>query len=772
MKKWNRKKMIHYRKKIGTVLLAGCLGAALTAGSCSVPAYALESASSGDGEAETASKDETVYVLADAEGSVRKIIVSDWLQNEKGSQILRDRTDLQDVENVEGEETYTLEEDGTLLWNAQGKDIYYQGTADKELPVELSVSYELDGVPVSPTELAGKSGRVKIRFDYANHQYETVEINGKQEKIYVPFIMLTGLILDNNVFSNVEVSNGKLINDGDRTIVLGLAFPGLQEDLGLQKEKLSSQGSDFQEAAGAQETDDLAKDQINFPDYVEIACDAKDFSLGMTVTLAANEFFSDLAEEEKKDSDPLGTLSGSMEELTDAMGQLLDGSSKLYDGLSELLESSGELSDGVDELAAGAKVLNDGTKELDAGAASLQAGAAQLRDGLNTLASNNGALNGGARQVFETLLSTAAAQLSSAGLAVPALTIENYGDVLNGVIASLDESAVYETALATVTAAVEAKRPEIEGLVTAAVREEVTQQVTSAVQEQVTQQVTAAVREQVAEQVIQSVLHMDKAAYEALIAGSGEISGGDAPGISEEVQTMIEGAIEQQMQSEQVAGMIEAKIQEQMGTPDVLALIDDNVETQMHSEALQETIASTTEQQVRNAISENMASAEVQSQLAAASEGAKSVISLKASLDSYQTFYQGLLTYTAGVSSAAQGAGELKAGTDTLKNGTGELSAGAAQLSDGILALQSNVPALIDGVTQLRDGSMQLSDGLKEFNEQGIQKLTEAVNGDLESLMDRIQAMEEVSEHYKFFAGGAEDMEGQVKFLFRTEEIQ
>ena len=164
-------------------------------------------------------KDETVYVLASADGSVHKIIVSDWVQNALGSDLIDDVSALTNIENVKGNESYTLGGDNACVWDARGNDIYYQGEIDRELPVTVAVSYTLDGAPVSPEELAGRSGRVTIRFDYTNHQYELVDINGTQEKIYVPFAMLTGVVLDNDVFSNVSVSNGKIVNDGDRTIV-------------------------------------------------------------------------------------------------------------------------------------------------------------------------------------------------------------------------------------------------------------------------------------------------------------------------------------------------------------------------------------------------------------------------------------------------------------------------------------------------------------------------------------------------------------------------
>lgn len=683
-------------------------------------------------EAET-SKDETVYVLAGADGTVQKIIVSDWIKNAMAADSLEDKTELSDIENIKGDESFTLGGDNSCVWDAQGNDIYYQGNIEKELPVQMSVCYTLDGQAIAPEALAGQSGHVTIRFDYQNMQYEEVLLDGKTEKIYVPFTMLTGMLLDTEVFRNVTISNGKLINDGDRIAVVGIAFPGLQEDLAISKEKL------------------------DIPDYVEISADVENFEMGMTMTLATTELFGAI------DSDKLDLheLSDAMAELTDAMDQLMDGSSQLYDGLCTLLEKSGDLVSGINKLSEGAAQLKAGAESLDSGAAQLQAGAAQLSSGLNTLNANSSSLNGGARQVFSSLLSMANTQLSEAGLSVPALTIDNYASVLDGVIASLDDTAVYQAALEQVTATVNANRGMIEEKVTEAVQAqveaEVSAQVTAAVQETVTQ----AVHENEAQfraAVIQQALGMTVEEYKAAI---------EAGLVTQEQQDAVNAAVEAAMQAEIDARMQREEIQAQIN-----AVTQQTVGEQMQSDEIQALIASNTELQVQQAISEAMSSDAVQAQLSAAAEGAKSVIALKSSLDSYNAFYLGLITYTSGVSSAAAGANELKTGADALKAGTSELSAGAAELLQGIQTMKDSAPALVDGITQLRDGSMELSDGLKQFNEEGIQKLIEAVDGDLDGLSNRIRVTADVAKHYTSFSGISEDMDGDVKFIYKTDSIE
>lgn len=942
---------------------------AKTTGKASNAAESTAKEKSAGAEEAKAEKDETVYILAGADGSVQKIIVSDWLKNAAGDSTINDISELTDIENVRDDLHYTDETGDVKVWDAQGNDIYYQGNIDKELPVTLSVSYTLDGKNITPEELAGKSGKVKIRFDYTNNLYETVELDGVPTKMYIPFAMMTGMILDDEIFTNVEVTNGRLLNDGSRTVVAGLAFPGLQENLDIDAEKLE------------------------VPDYVEITADVKDFEMGMTATIASNDVFSEI---DLEDKDDLEDLRGSMDEMTDAMEQLMDGSNQLYDGICTLLEKSGELIEGIDKLASGAEELKNGVGTLDSGVSQVADGAAKLQEGLNTLSSKNAELNGGARQVFDTLLSTARTQLVAAGLDVPEMTVENYAEVLNNTIASLDEDAVYQQALTQVTNAVEEKRSYIESQVTdvvkgevaskvdAAVREQVTakveeaarEQVTAAVTEavrqqvtakvteaaepQVTEQVTAAVRaavmekveaagkeeitkqvtaavraeverqvneavkaevtrqvnaavkeqvakqveeaagakireevtaavySQVTEQVIKSATGMDAAAYEAAV-GAGKVdaqtqsavqaaiegqkaseavkariedevqkqlnaaveaqmsdgavqkqvdaqieaqmSGEAVKGqintateaqmssdevkaqidanvksvvdakveeqmatdavkaqitsnVEEQMQKIVPAKVEEQMATdeikatvqsntdEQMETIVPAKVEEQMATDEIKATIQSNIDAQMGSDALKETVAANTELQVQKAITENMAGEEVQSKLAAASEGAKSVIALKASLDNYNVFYLGLQAYTAGVAEAASGAGTLSAGIGELKNGSGKLYGGSTQLYDGILTMKKSAPALTDGITQLRDGALELSDGLTQFNEEGIQKLVDAVDGDLDGLFNRLRKISEVSKNYKSFAGIDDSMDGKVKFIYRTEAVE
>lgn len=660
----------------------------------------------------TTVKDESVYVLAQTDGSVRKIIVSDWLRNGTNAGTITDQSELTAVENVKGDETYT-ENGKARIWNADGGDIYYTGNIEKELPVDMEVTYTLDGKPVTSAELVGKSGHVTIRYSYTNKQFENVTIDGKSERIYVPFAMLTGMLVDSETFRNVEVTNGKILNDGDHTAVVGIAFPGLQENLALDS------------------------DTLDIPSAFTVSADVTDFHLTNTVTIAANGLFSQINPEKLDSMDGLST---SLDQLNDAMTQLMDGSSQLYDGLCTLLDKSNELIAGIDALAEGAEQLKAGSTSLENGAFTLSDGAKNLSYGLGQIARNSDTLNGGAEQVFSSLLAMADTQLAAAGLTLPPLTIDNYATVLDGVIASLDTDTITQTAEAAarekVTAAVEANRETVE------------EAVRKAVQEEVTAQVTSAVRENVLAQVL-SKMQMTAEQYEAGVA---------AGAIDTATQEKLNAALDAQMASETVTATISAKTEEQMNADTVKALI-----------------AAKTEEQMTALIEKNMASDEVRTQLNAALESAKSgvasIVALRDQLDSYNTFYVGLQQYTAGVDAAKSGADQLAAGADTLHTGTVELQSGMNALYDGILTMQSGAPALVDGVTKLRDGAMSLSDGLAELNEKGIQKLTDAVDGDLAALTERFRATVETAQSYTSFSGIADDMEGEVKFIYRTDAI-
>ena len=741
----------------------------------------------------TVAKEETVYIFTSADGSAEKTVVSDHIVNGAAADEIEDVTTLKDVYTLGGDVAFSEGKDGARVWKANGRDVSYQGTTDAEAPVKMKVTYRLNGDEITPEELAGKSGKVTVRFDFENTAYAIKKVNGSDRKVYIPYAAVTGLILDNEIFSGVAVKNGRAINDGSRTIVAGLALPGMQETLGL----------------------DVG--DIELPSYFEITAYASGFKLGMTVTLVTDRLFTEL---DGGLFDKTEGISDSLAQLTDAMGKLLDGAKQLSDGLVALYGKTGELADGVGKLASGASALNKGAAGLSDGASKLSGGAKQLSDGLGALASKNDELTGGALQVFNGLLNTASEQLSASGLDVPALTVGNYAKTLNGVIASLDETSVYDQALKAVTAGVEAKRGYIEEQVAAAVRAEVEKGVTAAVREQVAAGVTAAVRSNVEEKVaaavragveakvaaavredvrgkvIRSATGMEPSAYDAAVEAGAvdeavqaavssaveaqmatdEVKAAiakntDAQMATDEVKATIEKNTDAQMSSDEVKAAVENNTDARMETEDIKSTVKSNVDEQMKSEKIKNLIASNVEAQIEKAISETMAGEEVQSKLKAASEGAKKVISLKASLDGYNAFYLGLKAYTDGVAEAAKGAASLKSGSVSLADGAKKLASGASDLNKGAAALNDAMPALTEGVGKLNDGAAALSAGLSEFNSKGIQKLTSLLDKNVGGVVDALRAATEAAKETRGFVGIADSMDGTVKFIYRTAEI-
>lgn len=182
-----------------------------------------------------------------------------------------DTSELKDIKNVKGDETFETGSNNNVSWKSEGNDIYYQGTIDKELPVDVKVSYKLDGKSISPKDLKGKSGKVEIQFSYDNKSKQTVNVNGEDVEMYTPFTMVSAMMLSSDEYSNVSVENGKLISDGDKNIVVGVAFPGLANNLNLK---------------------DLDMD-IDIPETVTITADVKDATVGTSITMASAELMNE-----------------------------------------------------------------------------------------------------------------------------------------------------------------------------------------------------------------------------------------------------------------------------------------------------------------------------------------------------------------------------------------------------------------------------------------------------------------------------------------------
>lgn len=339
---------------LATILAAGIVGApyvtATSAGAADESADTDKSGSNANeikNKADSASmfKDETVYVFKKADGQNKNITVSDWLKNGDGDKTLSDVSNLNDIVNTEGNQAYTTGAKNKLTWAADGQDIYYQGSTTKKTPVDVKATYWLNGKKVTPDEISGKSGKVKIRYDYTNNSKVTE--NGYS--VYTPFVAMTAVILDNDNFKNVKVTNAKMVNDGDRTTVVGYALPGMSDSL------------------------DMKDADLDIPEYVEVTADATDFTLSSSATYVTSDLFDGV------DTDDMDTsqIGDKLNQMQDAMEQLMDGSNSLLDGLNKLAKGS-------DTLATGLKAAKTGTKQLSDGSNQVLDGLQQLRNGTST----------------------------------------------------------------------------------------------------------------------------------------------------------------------------------------------------------------------------------------------------------------------------------------------------------------------------------------------------------------------------------------------------
>ena len=343
-----------------------------------------------------ADKDESVYLISDANGNVNKTIVVDHLKNKDKKDTLEDASNLSDIENVKGKEKFTQSGD-KLTWQAGGKDIYYQGTATEEPPVTQKVTYYLDGKEILPEDLAGKSGKVKIRFDYTNTTSYTETVNGEKQTVSVPFAAITGLVLGDG-FENIEVTNGKAEVSDSSSVVLGYALPGLKNSLGIKDKDLDG--------------------DVNIPEYMEMTADVKNFSMpaAMTFVVNASDYVSTDGIDTSDLDDMINDLKDASTQLQDGSKTLAEGTDTLADGLSTLQSKLGTFASGVGTLQSGLKTYTDGVStlsgglntlgnstgalvsgadKLNSGAGQLASGSATLKDGLKAYTDGASTLNGG-----------------------------------------------------------------------------------------------------------------------------------------------------------------------------------------------------------------------------------------------------------------------------------------------------------------------------------------------------------------------------------------
>ncbi len=274
-------------------------------------------------------KDETVYSKMNTKGENYQTIVSTHIENNDELELINDISDLLNIENTNGEEEFTQERN-SLVWKADKKDIYYQGESQKDLPIECNIKYELEGKEISAEEIAGKTGSIKITLQYYNKDEHIVTINGQSQKMYTPFVVIAGTVLKNDKNQNIQISNGKIINDGSKSFALGMVSPGLQESLNINT------------------TD------IQIPNNIELTMDATDFELGNIVTFVTPKVLEDT---DLTFLDKLDEISHKVNTLEQASKQIQEGSTTLEEGTNQLASGAKELNNGTSTAYNGAKQI-------------------------------------------------------------------------------------------------------------------------------------------------------------------------------------------------------------------------------------------------------------------------------------------------------------------------------------------------------------------------------------------------------------------------------
>ena len=378
-------------------------------------------------------KDETVYTNAKSNGEQYQTIVTDHLINEEDEKLLKDMTNLLNIENTSGDEKFT--QDGeSLVWEADSNDIYYKGEIDQELPVKLNIKYELDGKEISSDEIAGKSGKVKITISFENKEEHEVQINGKTEKMYTPFVVATGTYINNDNNKNIEVTNGKAIDDGSKTMVVGLTFPGMQESLNIDK------------------------DTLEIPTSIEITMETTNFEMNNIINYTTPKLIED---SELDIFSKLDDIYSKVETLQSASKQIENGAKTLSDGTTTYVEKSEEFNQALNKFSNGVSSANTSYSSIDTGIKNLNAQVPDLTSGTKSLSDNLGAVNNGVKTMSDMLDGSqesmnnlkSGAQNISGGLTQlsAAMKTTDYTEEINKINSQIDTNKKMITTLNTTT---------------------------------------------------------------------------------------------------------------------------------------------------------------------------------------------------------------------------------------------------------------------------------------------------------------------------------
>ena len=693
-----------------------------------------------------ADKDESVYLISDANGNVNKTIVVDHLKNKDKKDTLEDASNLSDIENVKGKEKFTQSGD-KLTWQAGGKDIYYQGTATAEPPVTQKVTYYLDGKEISPEDLAGKSGKVKIRFDYTNTTSYTETVNGEKQTVSVPFAAVTGLVLGDG-FENIEVTNGKAEVSDSSSVVLGYALPGLKDSLGIKDGDLDG--------------------DVNIPEYMEMTADVKNFSMpaAMTFVVNASDYVSTDGIDTSDLDDMINDLKDASTQLQDGSKTLAEGTDTLSDGLSTLQSKLGTFASGVGTLQSGLKAYTDGVSTLSGGlntlgnsTGALVSGADKLNDGAKSLKAGITSVDAGVDSVQENVnkLNGAAAQISTGAsdLDTKAQALAQGASDLNDGVEKLASTVqgMPETVKSSINDTLKQLSSFVPVLIVAGYDNTLAQ---TGVTVDNVDKVTTFAKEKEAE--IKEIIARSatKNAH-----GYNELPDKSKSEVDKTYNKVMEG-----LYQGQGAVMVYTQINQTVSSEQSQNQVKELTEG---ASSLKENIAkfqkegTTTLKEGTSALATGTSA--LASGLTPLKEGTKQLVAGSNSLA------EGMDSLANSVPTLTSGIKQLVDGSNTLVANNAQLNSGASQLADGTNQIVSGVDQLTTGSKTLSEGAHTLADGMVQFNEEGINKILDAYNGDLKPFTDKLQAVIDAGEEYQTYSAIADGQTGSVKFIYKLASI-
>ena len=615
-------------------------------------------------------KHERVYIVAATDGTVKSVTDNIRLENADGLDEIVDRTLLTAIQNVGGKEAFTLDGE-TLTWQAQGKDITYEGTSDKTPAILPVVTLTLDGEEITVDSLKDKTGDAVLTVAYQTNEP-------------LPALAVTVLPLPEEGITDLRLENAAALTVLGRQVLVGWAVPGMDEELKLP--------TSFSAAFHADHAELNWLLTLTTSDPIDAACKELDDRIDLDLHTELDEAKALLTA--LQSGETLPETSGKTKDIVPKINELNDGLTQLNDGAETLANGAAQLSDGASALKDGAAQLNTGAAELAAGALTLstgaadaEGGAASLDTGLATIIANNEALNNGAQTIFAAILSSANAQLSAsgldaAGIEIPELTAENYAAVLDAVLLQLNPETLRASAQAQVETTVRAQ--------------------VEANADQVRSAVETAVQDKVLAAVLQSAgQNMTSKQYaQAVQAGL----------VSSEQAAAITAAVEQQMATEEVKAQIDAAVQQQ-----IEQLIQDNTAAYLSSD---ETIAA--QLSAAQAAYESLTALKAQ------------LDQINTFVTGLKTYTDGVSQAAAGASQLHTGLTQLNAGAATLSTGAAALSTGAASLSEGADSLYDGTVELKDGAAALHtDGTQKFKDTLTDAEKEVAEKLLPYVTDDL-----------------------------------------